>query len=202
MVLQQTLQLRAVNDRLLQGAELRWRRTFSTFEVSDIDGSFTRWAPVAVQVAEADHLQFGQLGNSYLQVLNLPGVAPPLLNRARFLVSLHVTTVAAMKRAVGRGDAPTLALALARSLSFGAVARYLLDAQRSVIMGSAIASRDVPGWRRIGSGGCDFCSMLISRGAVYSRETVSFASHDRCRCLAEPALDDSLPQILPDPSPV
>ncbi len=42
------------------------------------------------------------------------------------------------------------------------------------------------GWRRIASGGCKFCTMLASRGAVYRDDTARFASHPHCHCTAQP----------------
>ena len=55
-------------------------------------------------------------------------------------------------------------------------------------------------------GACTFCLMLASRGAVYTKETVTVASsrsmrgyHDGCRCLGVEIRDDSeLPQINRD----
>lgn len=43
-----------------------------------------------------------------------------------------------------------------------------------------------PGWRRVASGGCNFCQMLAGRGAVYRSDTARFASHKNCHCSAEP----------------
>lgn len=44
------------------------------------------------------------------------------------------------------------------------------------------------GWKRItrGSASCKFCRMLAARGAVYRKETATFASHDSCMCTAAP----------------
>ena len=45
---------------------------------------------------------------------------------------------------------------------------------------------EAAGWRRVSSGGCKFCSMLASRGAVYKEDTARFASHTHCHCTAAP----------------
>lgn len=44
------------------------------------------------------------------------------------------------------------------------------------------------GWKRItrGTKSCGFCRMLADRGAVYRKETATFASHDDCMCTAAP----------------
>ena len=50
-------------------------------------------------------------------------------------------------------------------------------------------------------GACNFCLMLASRGAAYSRESVQAASgfHDNCRCVGiEVKSDDELPRINRD----
>lgn len=44
------------------------------------------------------------------------------------------------------------------------------------------------GWKRItrGSASCSFCRMLAARGAVYRKDTATFAAHDDCMCTAAP----------------
>lgn len=42
------------------------------------------------------------------------------------------------------------------------------------------------GWARVTAGGCKFCRMLASRGAVYKEATARFASHPNCHCTAQP----------------
>ena len=54
------------------------------------------------------------------------------------------------------------------------------------------------GYRRVTSGNaCAFCSMLASRGAVYSQRGASFEAHDGCSCSPEPVWD-----IGPEPEEV
>jgi hypothetical protein len=79
--------------------------------------------------------------------------------------------------------------AAARSLVAGGLQRRIANFSRQTVTGSAIADPKARGWQRVGSGGCDFCSMLIGRGAVYSEATADFESHDHCNCSAAPAFD-------------
>lgn len=59
---------------------------------------------------------------------------------------------------------------------------------RFTVTGSSIADPRADGWQRLGQGlNCPFCNLLISRGAVYSEASVTFASHDHCNCIAVPA---------------
>lgn len=71
----------------------------------------------------------------------------------------------------------------------GGVQRRIVNQSRDVVRLSSIADPRAGGWMRTGSGGCGFCAMLISRGAVYSEKSVDFASHDNCNCNAAPAFN-------------
>lgn len=73
------------------------------------------------------------------------------------------------------------------ALVSGGVQRRIADWGRRTITGSSLADPRADGWQRAGVGECDFCTMLISRGAVYSEATADFASHDDCNCAAVPA---------------
>ena len=72
----------------------------------------------------------------------------------------------------------------------GGFQRIVANAARETVTGSAVADPKSRGWQRVGSGtSCEFCSMLLSRGAVYTEATAAFLSHDRCNCGAEPVWD-------------
>lgn len=71
----------------------------------------------------------------------------------------------------------------------GGLQRIIFNADRQTIMQSSIQDPSARGWQREGVGDCDFCKMLIDRGAVYSEASVDFESHDRCRCVGVPAFD-------------
>lgn len=73
----------------------------------------------------------------------------------------------------------------------GGVQKRITNGARNTVRMSSLSDPRAEGWMRIGGGGCDFCAMLISRGAVYTEESVEFASHDRCNCDAAPAFDSS-----------
>ena len=69
----------------------------------------------------------------------------------------------------------------------GGVQRRILNVARETITASSVADPKARGWQRVGHGECDWCLMLISRGGVYTRASADFASHDSCRCTAQPA---------------
>lgn len=68
----------------------------------------------------------------------------------------------------------------------GGAQRIIANADRDTIRVSSVTDRGARGWARAGSGTCDFCRMLIGRGAVYTEETSQFESHDRCGCVGVP----------------
>lgn len=84
----------------------------------------------------------------------------------------------------------------------GGLQRIVADAARETIQTSSLADPAADGWQRVGSGECDWCNVLISRGAVYSEATVRFASHDHCKCSAVPSFGGVPVTVKPyTPSP-
>lgn len=75
-----------------------------------------------------------------------------------------------------------------KTLITGGLQRRIANFSRYTVAESAVADPAARGWQRVGSGAsCDFCQMLLGRGAVYTEATAQFESHDHCNCAAEPA---------------
>lgn len=76
-----------------------------------------------------------------------------------------------------------------QSLIEGGFQKRVSNGARNVVIQNSYADPSARGWMRIGGAGeCDFCAMLVSRGAVYtSEQSADFAPHDRCNCGAAPA---------------
>jgi len=73
-------------------------------------------------------------------------------------------------------------------LALGGMQRRIANMSRATVIGSATYDPRADGWMRVGDGdNCPFCDMLISRGAVYTRDTVKFGTHDWCNCQAAPS---------------
>jgi hypothetical protein len=72
------------------------------------------------------------------------------------------------------------------TLILGGVQRRIADHVRYTVAGASVEDPGARGWQRVGAGGCDFCRMLIGRGAVYTEASADFASHDHCGCSASP----------------
>lgn len=76
----------------------------------------------------------------------------------------------------------------AKTIVAGGLQRRIANYSRATIAQSSVADPKARGWRRVGDGSsCDFCSMLLSRGAVYTEASADFPAHDHCGCGAEPA---------------
>lgn len=74
-----------------------------------------------------------------------------------------------------------------QGLVAGGAQRRIANFSRLTVTRSAVEDPAAKGWKRVGAGACDFCRMLIGRGAVYSEATADFESHDHCNCQAVPA---------------
>lgn len=73
-------------------------------------------------------------------------------------------------------------------LALGGMQRRIANMSRATVIGSATYDPRADGWMRVGDGdNCRFCDMLISRGAVYTKDTVRFGTHDWCNCQAAPS---------------
>ncbi|WP_269304910.1 VG15 protein [Aeromicrobium sp. HA] len=73
-------------------------------------------------------------------------------------------------------------------LALGGMQRRIANMSRATVIGSAASDPRSDGWMRVGDGdNCPFCDMLISRGAVYAKDTVRFGAHDHCNCQAAPS---------------
>lgn len=79
--------------------------------------------------------------------------------------------------------------ATALSKLTGGFERIIFNADRDTVTFSSIQDRGARGWQREGVGECEFCQMLLDRGAVYTEESSQFESHDRCKCIGVPAFE-------------
>lgn len=73
------------------------------------------------------------------------------------------------------------------SLVKGGIERRITNYSRNTVTTSAVRDPRSRGWMRVGNPECGFCAMLISRGAVYTKESIQFRTHDWCNCGAAPA---------------
>lgn len=157
---------------------------------SDIDAWWARVSPAVLRTVARGHDIAAALARRYMEDhAALEGVRlDPVrvaADRREMATSLLVTGPVAFKTNMARTGDPGVARRVMGSQLVGAAQRLTLAGDRATVMGTFRESEVIAGWRRVG-GGCAFCTMLISRGAVYSKDTADFQAHDRCRCSAEP----------------
>ncbi|WP_424936678.1 MULTISPECIES: hypothetical protein [Bacteria] len=121
-----------------------------------------------------------------LDTTGMPAVTADPRPAAVIKSSLSAASSQALSRAeyLHRQGLPVAeALAVAKSAMLGSAKRQVLNAGRNRLTRLARAHKRIRGWARVSDGNpCAFCAMLVSRGPVYSEDTVSFRAHDRCGC--------------------
>lgn len=167
------------------GADLR--SVWTSLDLSDALGTRDALMDVLPNVGEVYGEAAGSLAADWYEDLReqagargvfAPEVAPmPGTARYEALVRWGITPLF--------GSEPDQAAALLRLA--GGMQRIVSNAHRQTIATASYQDRAAKGWQREGLGGCEFCRMLIGRGAVYSEASADFQSHDHCNCVAAPA---------------
>lgn len=160
-------------------------------DTTDIDRWWERASPELIRVVAQGHDVAAMMARRYLlEHAEVEGVSlDPVrssANRQEIGTSLHVTGPVAFKTNMRISENPAVARSVMANQLRGSTQRLVLAGDRATIMGTFQASDEIAGWRRVGTGSCAFCAMLLSRGAVYSKDTADFQAHDRCGCSAEP----------------
>lgn len=121
-------------------------------------------------------LPFNYLKNSIWHVLSADTLARDVENAARRNDPINQRDLLQLAE---NGDFDELVV---RRLT-GTLGRIARNASREAVTLTARKNRKL--WARQAQGDtCAFCSMLVSRGAVYGAETVKFHTHDHCDCTA------------------
>lgn len=162
---------------------------------SAIDRTFPLWAAGVAALVTRYRSSSATVAGAYLRAVRFSSgltdaptivLAPPIPDE-RLETSLRVTTAASVKANAAKGMLRDAAMAAAFVRSSGAVARMVLEGGQDTVRLSVAADPRAEGWRRVTSGrGCDFCTMLATRGGVYKATSATFESHDHCSCTAEP----------------
>lgn len=94
---------------------------------------------------------------------------------------------AGLKAYLKKGVEPEVAVKLMLKSIEGSLYRHIFNGSRETIAATVRNSGTVAGWRRTSLGvPCAFCAMLVSRGAVYTKNSVHFQAHDNDKCVPEP----------------
>lgn len=179
---------------MLRVAELLARRlrvSALRADVADIDSWWEQVSPQIQQEILTGQSALARLARGYLvQHARLEGVtiAAAVIepNPQQIATSLRVSGPVAFKTQMAASGSEVQATRVMASQLQGAATRLVLEGDRETTMRTFTDNDAIEGWRRVGGGSsCPFCLMLIGRGAVYSKESARFQSHDRCSCKPE-----------------
>lgn len=183
---QRQLQL-AIRAAILRDILLLW----PMFDPADF-ATFDAFAELATILVIQGHATSSGAAAAYLTSFAAaegeslpPAVVPPPLPRPVVTDALRFAAATGTLNALRAGFALDAAKRNGWVKLAGAATSLVLDGGRRTI--TETATRAGVSWARVTDGApCAFCAMLASRGAVYSKGTVSFRAHDHCGCTAEP----------------
>lgn len=160
--------------------------------LADIDAFWDGAEPRVLADVTRGHNLAAALEARYLRrhaAVEAVTVAPVLAEVAaeQLRTSLRVSGPVAFKRHMTLSGDPFSSRSTMVTTLSGAAQRLTLGGSRGTAMATFRRSGATVGYRRVTSANpCPFCSMLASRGAVYSKRSVEFHAHDSCKCSAEP----------------
>jgi hypothetical protein len=181
----QQVQLSAHTQRLL--AEV-YRRTIDPARLDETFPVYLQAASVVLGqgraasdvLARRYYMQIASSAGFEARALDTP-LSP--MNLEAVETSLRVTGPVLIRTKLAEGVSLPAATQLGLAATLAAGKRIILDGGREMLIEASRRDPNVQGWARVSDGSpCAFCSMLVSRGPVYSEGTVSFRSHDRCGC--------------------
>jgi hypothetical protein len=186
---------RRYQQQVLNVAQLLARKlriTAMRADATDIDGWWEKISPQVQQEILTGQSALAKLARDYLALhARLEGVtlAPVVVepDPEQIATSLRVSGPVAFKTQMAISGNETAATRVMASQLQGAATRLVLEGDRQTTMRTFAERDEIEGWRRVAGRGspCPFCLMLIGRGAVYSKESARFQSHDRCSCKPE-----------------
>jgi len=200
-----TLEHRATLDTFRRdtASKLAWL-WLETFDVADVNGSWTRFSVSAVPLVQDGYELSTSDAVAYLRRFrrtqgvsgSLPMVPPPGLDRLRVRRSLEYTARITTLRGIQVGKTPTQAAEAALTRTLGASGRFLTEGSHATVRATVEADRQARGYTRVTAAEpCAFCAMLAARGPVYrTQSSASFRAHDHCACTAEPLYREYTPE--------
>lgn len=170
-----------------------------TLDPRDVTRSFLRFREQAVALIMAGRSISKAEAQRYFEAVhNLSGLSSELAavyehgwTDGVAKASLSAASAKALARAEAqqsRGLSAAAALEVAKRNMLASAKRQILNAGRERVL-SLTRTSGYGRWARVTDGSpCAFCTMLVSRGPVYTAATVHFAAHDGCGCSARPVL--------------
>ncbi|WNO26024.1 capsid maturation protease and VIP2-like ADP-ribosyltransferase toxin [Arthrobacter phage Wildwest] len=117
----------------------------------------------------------------------IPALATPEMDIFKATQALLMTGPVAIKKQLSSGVGLMAAMDAAKAQTLRVGKRLVLEAPRKHLIELSKKDKDALGWSRVSDGQpCHFCAMLVSRGPVYSEQTVRFRAHNGCGCSVRP----------------
>ena len=176
------------------------RRVWPALDFTRLDATYPVWASSVEQVVRHYEDLSIDRTRSYVETFYTqegikgrpaPYVLVPRAPQEQLDALLHSQAVASIKTATASALPVVQTLDRTFSTTSMSMVRAVRDRSREYVRQTSLTDDRLGGWQRVGTGDtCSFCSMLLSRGAVYSEQSVRFASHLNCACEVRPAYSD------------
>lgn len=117
----------------------------------------------------------------------IPVLPAPQMDLAMAAQALLINGPISIKKQLASGVGLIAAMDAAKAQTLRVGKRLVLEAPRKHLIELSSKDKDALGWSRVSDGQpCHFCAMLVSRGPVYSEQTVRFRAHNGCGCSVRP----------------
>ena len=162
---------------------------------SDLDGSFPTYLRSALALVAAGRTRaydtalayYGEAKKGAGFEATIPSIPVPELDLMAATQALLMNGPVSIRKQLSTGEGLTAAMAKAKAQTLRVGKRLTLESPRTTLINLSKKDKDALGWSRVSDGQpCHFCAMLLSRGPVYSEETVRFQAHNGCGCSVRP----------------
>ena len=181
-----------------------WKR----LDVSDLDGSQSRWLTAQLALLGGAYSQSQDIAGEYVDAYrraegagtSAPFVAP-VFPYEESVAAMLISGPHRVKAYIGKGMSPSVAHGAAVNGLTGMARRQVLAGGRMAIDSTTVHDSKAIGWRRVTDGKpCTFCAMLATRGPVYASEQTAseiagsgLRYHAHCGCTAEIVYGEWIP---------
>ena len=179
---------------LRAGVLVQLQKLWPMFRPADFS-TFDDFTQVAGGIVLAGNRKSADIASDYLSrmaqtetgSIGMPPVVAPAPSLRVIATNLRANGLLGTLNALRAGQTPADAAANGWVRTAGMASSFVLHGGRDTVMATVKADPRIVRWRRVSMGRpCDFCAMLISRGAVYKQRTVDFRTHDHCACIPQP----------------
>ncbi|UIW13420.1 capsid maturation protease and VIP2-like ADP-ribosyltransferase toxin [Arthrobacter phage Amyev] len=162
---------------------------------ADLDGTSATYLRSALALVSAGRGLAVKTANDYYGAAKrgagfestIPVLGAPQMDLAMAAQALLINGPISIKKQLSTGVGLIAAMDAAKAQTLRVGKRLVLEAPRKHLIDLVSKDKDALGWSRVSDGQpCHFCAMLVSRGPVYSEQTVRFRAHNGCGCSVRP----------------